>query len=359
MSVHELMKLSGVGRQPIAALRKNQWERVTRDVLGNICGALGITLDELFVLYEEDIWFPIRLHRDVTIHIGSNSFPTPPKPGEPVSPTTLDPQSIGAWDFRAFRVITKHLAKLGRDITVRSQEHEAGIDQGYDASLADVVDEMFSAGDHVVIGSPVANPIAEEVVCRMFGVAPYTTSKRDAFPFGFVWDSRRGIAQSSFGWQGIGADFGIAATRTGKLVARRTSVVQGEGDDCALIVTYRVWQEPKHRRQGRDDERMVIAILGYSGAGTYAAAKVATDPRYASALYPSTHSTPLMRVVGAKYTRPATQSTRDTRRVTGQFLVDGAADVPSSHLMVRKDPRPARPGPTTPLRVSKPERKAE
>src|SRR3990172_3041087 len=122
LTVSQLARLSGVGRDSIGALRKNNWRRVDREVLGKLCGALGIRLDELFVLREEDIWFSIRLHREVTIHLGSNSAAAPvkPEPGNG-SPTAFYPHSIGAWDFRAFRVVTKHLAKLGRDITVRSQ----------------------------------------------------------------------------------------------------------------------------------------------------------------------------------------------------------------------------------------------
>jgi hypothetical protein len=137
-----------------------------------------------------------------------------------------------------------------------------------------------------------------------------------------VWDSRRSSTASSFGWEGHGKEFGIADISTGKLVARCNIVAQGEGDDCALIVTYRIWQPPKQRRFGRDDERIIICILGFSGAGTYAAAKVATDPRYAAALYPSTSGAPLMRPVAAKYTRPATPSLQDKRRVIKQCLVD-------------------------------------
>lgn len=347
LAVYQLAKLSGVGRDTIGALRKNNWHRVDREVLGKICGALEVCLDELFDLREEDIWFAIRLHREVTIHLGSNSAAAlvDSETGNG-SPTAFYPQSIGAWDFRAFRVLTKHLAKLGRDITVRSEDHEGDVYQGFDPSRGDSVEELLGEGDHIIIGSPIANRLAEELVCRLFGVTPHTPSKRDAFPFGFVWDSRRSSTPSSFGWEGHGKEFGIADIATGKLVARGNIVAQGEGDDCALIVTYRIWQPPKQRRFGRDDERIIICILGFSGAGTYAAAKVATDPRYAAALYPPTSGAPLMRPVAATYTRPATASLQDNRRVVTQSLVEPDTTAPASDTPADADttaPPPDRP----------------
>jgi len=46
---------------------------------------------------------------------------------------------------------------------------------------------------------------------------------------------------------------------------------------------------------------MIICILGHSGAGTYAGAQVATNPKYAAGLYPAERGKPLMRVVRAAY----------------------------------------------------------
>jgi hypothetical protein len=140
------------------------------------------------------------------------------------------------------------------------------------------------------------------------------------FPYHFVWDARR-TTPSSFGSQGTDGAYGIASTRTGKLVARRTFVRQGEGEDCALVVAYRMFQPPTKREMGKEDERIVIVILGHSGPGTDAGAVVATDPKYAPGLYPAKQGVPRTRVVAAKYQRPS-PTMRDNREVTSAVLVD-------------------------------------
>ena len=325
LSMNSLARHAGVGRDAIGMLCRNDWQRVDRETLGRVCGALDVGLEDLFALHAEDIWFPIRLHRSVTIHIGSNPWgpQADSKSSDGLWPQ-FHQQSIGAWDFRAFRVLTKHLARLGRDITVRSEEHQADVDFGFDEdeSAGNLIEQVFTDGDHIVIGSPIANRFAEEIVCRLFGVTPYTPSRRTAFPFAFVWDARRGVTPSSFGYQALGKDIGIADLRSGKLVARCNIVPQGEGQDCALILTFRFWKSRRTRQFGMDDERVIICLLGFSGAGTYAAAKAITDPKNAALLYPPEQQVPLMLPVTATTQRSATRSLRDTCRVTGVALVD-------------------------------------
>jgi hypothetical protein len=142
-----------------------------------------------------------------------------------------------------------------------------------------------------------------------------------------VWGSQHSIT-SSFGWQGVGKQFGIASTRDQKLVAFRTTVKEGEGQDCALILVCRLLVPPARRSPGADKDRVIICILGHSGAGTFAGAQVATAPRLAAGLYPPQRSVshmrvaPHMRVVSATYTRAPSTSLRDNRVVTGAYLVD-------------------------------------
>jgi hypothetical protein len=236
-------------------------------------------------------------------------------------------------------VITEHIARLGRDIAVRSEVHETGIYPGFESQNGGSLERVFAAGNHIIIGSQTANQFAEEVVCRLYGVPPFTPTKRDSFPFGFLWDARHGTTPSSFGQPGDGREFGISETRTGELVARSNFVARGEGDDCALIVTHRIWQVPKERRFGRDDERVIVALLGYSGAGTYAGAKIATDARLATALYPPEHGKPLMRVVAAKYLRAAGDSSRDTRSVQSQRLIESCAPPNAEPVKTSRSPR--------------------
>ena len=179
---------------------------------------------------------------------------------------------------------------------------------------------LFEGGNHIVIGSPIANQFTEEVVCHAYGVPPYNPQMRDAFPYGFEWDDWRQV-RSSFGWQGHHKQFGIAAVPSNKIVAPHVVVPSGEGTDGALILVYRVFQAPTQREVGDDDERVVICLLGYSGPGTLAAAQLATNPEFAAGLYPPARTVPRMRAVACKYFRAASALPDDNREVTEVKLI--------------------------------------
>lgn len=79
------------------------------------------------------------------------------------------------------------------------------------------------------------------------------------------------------GLAGHGKQCGVASLPSNKIVAPCTRVEQGEGTDGALIVVCRV----SGRREGdggEGHERIIICLLGYSGSGTDAAARLATNP---------------------------------------------------------------------------------
>ena len=357
ITVDELHRRTRVCRDAITALRLNSSQLVSPVSIARICEALNITLSDLFVLMPEDIWAPIRLAREVTIHYGSRSFGEPRLATGGPQDSLLSQQFIAARDTRAANWVSEYLMKLGAGIAVHRREHMTGIGRGFDPSIADAVRQVFERGNHVVIGSPVANQFAEEVVCHAHGVQPYVPRMHEAFPYGFVWDSRRSIT-SSFGWQGhgrgrsenFGPSFGIFSTQQGRLVAFRTVVAEGEGDDCALILAHRIFQPQAVRTASAADERIVICILGHGGPGTEAAARVATDPKYAAGLYPPTRGTPHMRVVGAKYTRTATPDMVDNRVLTEAYLIDdnpspptpAAAAAPAPETRPRRRRKPVR-----------------
>lgn len=315
LSDKKLAKLAGVGRDVIRQLRENTFKGIRRKTLGKLCAALSLeSLDELFCIRDADSLHPIRLHREVTIHLGANPLAALTRQSGPPDGHLFDPVYVGRWDLQTASEISAQLSNLEPGIRVNLVEH-VRLDP-----VKEAVDRVLAAGNHVELGSPFANQFAEELVCRLHKVPPYSPDQRDAFAYGFQWDSSHQV-DSSFGWQGMGTDFGIVSLRTGKLVARSTFVTQGQGEDCALIVTYRVFRAPRRRSFGLDDEFIVIAILGYSGCGTTAGARVAFDPAFARELYPPRTGEPLMRVVRCTYTRPPSASTHDNRRVETWELV--------------------------------------
>lgn len=321
ITVDELHQKSGAGREAISALRGENWMRVSRLAMGKICGALNITMDELFFLNPEDIWAPIRLAGEVTIHYGSRSLPATGAGPVPPEDLILAGQYVGVWDLRAFKWISEYLKQFGPDVSVSLQEHVTGAERGFDPSVGESVKGIFKTGNHVILGSPIANQHTEEVVCHAYSVPPYSPDQRQAFPYGFIWSSKYKIS-SSFGWMGMGSTSGIMSNRTGTQVASRTTVREGEGKDCALIVVHRISVESSRRRHNDPGERVVICILGHSGAGTLAGARVATNPEFAAGLYPKKTGQPHMRVVGATYTRAPIASLHDNRVLKDAFLIE-------------------------------------
>src|SRR3989442_2973580 len=141
LAASQLSKLSGVSRETIAGLRNNNFVRLTRDVIGKLCFALDITsLDILFEVYEVDIFFPIRLHKEVTFHVGSNSFAA--KRDAALEGCRM---SIGAWDIRAMKLVLEHLNRTVPGISVHLEEHVR-----YDPTIGEKVEQTFKQGNHLI-----------------------------------------------------------------------------------------------------------------------------------------------------------------------------------------------------------------
>jgi putative transcriptional regulator len=318
MTVEELHRKARIANETISQLRNNNFKGVSKRAIARICGALGITIGELFEVLPEDIWLPIRLAREVTVHFGSRSLgePQPARSGE----AKLSRQFIGSWDFRAFMTISDYLMGLGLGIRVHFKEHITGPGRGTDPAVRASAEQLFKGGNHIVVGSQIANQFTEEVVCHAYGVAPYNPQMRGSFPYGFVWDHWRHV-QSSFGWQGQGKQFGIAALPSGKIVAPHVIVPSGDGSDGALILVYRLFQAPSQREDAGDVERIIMCFLGYGGLGTQGAACVATHPSFAAGLYPLARQQPRMRAVKCTYFRHPTALFEDNRELTSFELV--------------------------------------
>jgi DNA-binding Xre family transcriptional regulator len=331
ITVDELHEQARVSRETISQLRGNSFKGVSTKAIARLCGALGVTIDDLFELLPEDVWLPIRLTKEVTIHFGSRAF-TEPRPAQcGATEAVIGRQFLGSWDFRAFKWISEYLIRLKLDIRIRFEEHITGAGRGIDPAVRASAQRVFEGGNHIVIGSPIANQFTEEVVCHAYGVPPYNPQMRGTFPYGFEWDHWRQV-RSSFGWQGHGKRFGIVGLPSNKIVAPCDIVPSGEGSDAGLILVYRVFQLPAQREVGDDDERVVMCLLGYSGPGTLAAAQLATNPDYAAGLYPAARKVPRLRALACKYFRGASVLTEDSREVTEVTLIPEAKQVAASPL---------------------------
>lgn len=318
--VDKLHRMSGVNRGTISNLSNNSFQGVSRQNIARLCGVLNKSIEELFVVLPKDIWLPIRLSKSVTVHFGSR-FLSEVRPGDDGRGDLVLRPYFGVWDFRAFQKIQEYLASLAPGIHVEFKEHITGEGRGIDPNTRSLVREIFEgSGNHILIGSPVANSFVEEVVCRAYDVEPYNPNHRKRFPYGFAWDESRS-RRSSLGWRAAQNVYGIAALPSEKVIVPCGLGNQAEGTDGALIVVYRTGKDPKQKDGGADQERIIICLLGYSGPGTDAAAQLATNSKHAAGLYPDERNRPRMRAVSCKYHRDASNA---PYRVTDVELVSAS-----------------------------------
>lgn len=315
LTVDQLHRIARVSRETISQLRSNSFKGVSKRAISRICGALGLSIGELFEVLLEDIWLPIRLAGEVTIHFGSRNLLEPQPARGDGADVLISRDFVGSWDLRAFQRASAYLQSLRPGIQVRFEEHTTGAGRGNDPAVRASAKRLFEGGNHIVIGSPIANQFTEEVVCHAYGVSPYNPETRDAFPYGFVWDSWRHV-RSSLGVQGQRKPFGIAALPSNRIVAPHVVVPQGEGKDGALILVHRIFRAPSRRESGDEVESVIICLLGISGPGTEAAARLATNPEFAAGLYPPARNVPRMRAIRCKTFRHASATPDDNREVT-------------------------------------------
>lgn len=320
ISMADLSRRTGIDEGQLRKLHDGAWKSIKGWQMGRLLDELGCnTLDQLFVALDDDIWAPIRVRREMTIHFGSSSFPEVAGDRSLLQGGALR-ESIGYWDLRAFFAIGEYVSRLGGVDDLKFRAHPT------DMMGQGAVEEVFRDGNHLLLGSPVANPVVEGVVSRAFDVPPNSAVMRERFPYNFVWDAAVHRV-SSFGVIAqAGEEMGILSTRTRQLVARRTLVTHesgAAGHDCALIVTHliRAPREGGARRRapepdaGGARERIIIAILGHSGPGTLAGAEAIIDPKCRGELYPAAPAHTRMRVVSATYVRQA-PGVRDSRSLT-------------------------------------------
>lgn len=342
LTVEQLRTMAPVAKDSITALRRNDFKGVSTQTIARLCGVLGIGVGELFDLLPEDIWLPIRLAREVTIHFGSRALSAPRPAGVRLPENLASGQYMGSWDFTAFQSISEYLTGLKSDIKVSFALHLTGPGRGADPVVQASARGIFDGGNHIVIGSPIANQFAEEVVCHAYGVAPYNPQLTSSFPYGFAWEAWRKV-QSSFGWEGKKEPFGIAETsRPRRVVAPHVVVPAGEGSDGALILTYRVFRAPSQRETADDDERVIICLLGYGGPGTLAAAQIATTPDCAAGLFPEARSLPRMRAVRCRHFSEAGEPPADRRRIISVELVPELSRSPHASGLDAACDRPRR-----------------
>jgi hypothetical protein len=268
----------------------------------------------VFEVLPADFWFPIRRDHKVTVHLGSTSLEARTSgPGG----AYLDRLGVGTWDVRSLFHVYQYLnATTAGRVVFEYSEHTEDL---HDPTR---VDALFQEGNHLIFGSPIVNPIAEDAVCRALKARPRQSVDPGVFPYRFRWDRAK---ESAFGEADVTRHAGILAG-DGSLIARRTVISAGEdGEDCGLILTYR--HNPRARpgkEPSPDDDSIVIAIMGHSGCGTFAGTQLVCSDDAASELYPARPDAGTLRAFRVTYRRREPSSGFDNREIVSYALLPNA-----------------------------------
>jgi putative transcriptional regulator len=310
-----LAELSFVNRNALTKLAQGTARLLNPHHLASLCRVLDCEIGELLQVPRHDIWDVARRTRSAVIHLPSRSLDDW---GRVVDPADLkyavDREYIGIWDFHAVTTVSAYLRSICTGIEVLFDIDQSGPRLAGAASKGSELSYLGDGRLHVLVGSPASSDLSEDLVSALYGVASCTPELHGAFPLNFDWPHHRSVI-SSFGRTAVGKECGIVDSKTREFVARRTFIDHGPGEDCAMVVTSRTLH------QG-GDEGMIIACLGHSGPGTFAAAQAVTRPGIAVQLYPSEPDVPVMRAIQAEYTRPDLPTHRDNRKLKSWELVD-------------------------------------
>ncbi|RMD81715.1 MAG: XRE family transcriptional regulator [Candidatus Dadabacteria bacterium] len=321
ITVRELERLSGVSHTTISRLRRGWAKSIEFEHLAQICRVLGVTPGDVIVYHALDIWYPICLQGSVTIHLGSSALPDTLE--GPVDAGKGFRETVGSFDVYSFAELTEFIGSFEQRVQVRVALCPTGegdtFAQLHKGTATSILEE---GGCHIILASPKANSLAEEVVCAAYGVPPFSRGVAESFPLAFAYDESRQNAMRSSLATFVPADrCGIVDTETHELVAHRSQPNNDTADDCGLVFVQRTPVPAAKRRHGDEDEGIVIALLGHGGPGTLGAARVLTSPEAAAALYPDELGEPRLYAIRAKYHTGTSDTPRDNRRLLSCSLV--------------------------------------
>ncbi len=319
LKVTPLAAKLGIDAKTLRRLRSGKGKSVAIATIEALLTELDIGIEDLFAVVPDNVWYPIRRSGAVTVHFGSA-----PEADRGRDEEHFARLSVGTWDLKAFVHISQHLnATCDDGVVFDHVVHNDKLDPPGER-LA-----FLERGNHIILGSPLVSPMAEDTVCHAWGLTPGDPHVAGKLPYRFRWG--RAAASSLAEFAGTNPHGIVARGPTG-LVARRTVIKKGDdGEDCGLICAYRY--QPKTsdsggragRRNGHGpavgDDNVVIAIMGQSGCGTLAGARLLCRDDVAPELYPPKLGRPVMRAYRVRYRRRGVSPRLDDREIVEAALV--------------------------------------
>lgn len=331
----QLARETGLNEDRLRDLLHDRWARLERGELTRLIQVLDVPPSELFEVWRRDVFFGARRSGGLTIHVSSQSVGHSQEDAR--AQGRLDGLFVSLWDARAADCVYWYARSLG--ISVRFCYH-APLGSGQ-TTPERTVEELFPEGSHVVVGSPLAFDLSERTASLIHRVPPFDCRSLDRFEFNFVW-ARHRPQKSSFGFTSVGDEMppGVFSVRRRKLVARRTAAEGGQGEDCGLIVTFRIPATPREwKKTGIRRERCIVILAGHGGPGTLGCAHAVTDERLTPEFYPPQGWIPWMRAVRATVWRnpPRLAEGFDNRQLCSVDLVDSSGEGLIAASLVRRE----------------------
>jgi DNA-binding Xre family transcriptional regulator len=294
----ELGRRAGMREERVSRLVRNGWMEIKRDEIGRLLKVLRATPEELFEVHEPNVFFGARWDGPLQIHVSARRMV--PHERSAVRPhrkrAARAPLGFNSRDIEALKLIQDRTRKLG--IASEFVMHTP------DTTRAARPMDLFDSGSHVIIGSNMTGELSEYAVAHMYGAPAFDELYLKRFPFNFSWGANRSF-ESSFGFDGPARNLpeGIYSTREKKIVATRTHKLGGLGEDCGLIIVYRVESPSGDDPRGVRRERCLTVLAGHGRHGTLGCARLLVDPEHEARLYPEKERKAKMFAVQVEYFR--------------------------------------------------------
>lgn len=245
---------------------------------------------------------------------------------------------VGLWDVKTSAVILNAIYRVRPAVVVdiQSAENSDPVDQKAVESLLRTVEDETASEDKKAalccIGSPRSSPLAEAMLCEMFGVSQERfrrpTPQGSPLPFLFVWPTDSGVGHPPTGGtfrsrfalraQDLEDESLADAVKEGKAYAfvhrreiRPAYFPEAISKDYGVVVAQR-----------RSNGQVWLVIAGLSGPGTFAAAR-AVESKIAASLPEAVsggHGPTLYAVIEAEVQNSGEPG--EHREVTGLKLIE-------------------------------------
>ena len=300
----------GISRGALDKILKAEWDSVSRSVVERICDRFDLEISELFELVPSRFWDYFATNNNLAFVATTISR----------QPDASSSMRVNLFDQRAMVEVRTFLEKNFdvHDYEIWSDVHNK-----------ERLFELVKTKNTIIIGAPRSNPATEILLCRLFNLEPFTTAPASAqVPFSFIWSAKHQPKEESAFSRPFqkGADTklrpGIALYGKRLIVEvdwlpkeqYNSKTLKNKRDCGFIVIVNKPFETPRNVK--------LVLIGGYSGLGTWAAAKALI--RDFRNLEPEDDSAKTIGVFEVRYDKMhETRDEREIKKLFWKYLVSG------------------------------------